>query len=474
VCASETPSADLQPGQRDSTRAAVTPLPREARRELALLFATFACLRLMSLWWFRPLYSEAGGFFFPFAYLQSCGYYPFLDYWLEYPPILAYVMVGLRGLALWVAGPGSVAWERAAFVRTVQVSSVVWETASLALIYAMARFLRGPRAAARACWFYVALFATAFVALSYVDSFPVFLMLCGVVLAVYSRTLWAALALAAGFMTKVFPIGILPTVLKSDGRWRWRAAMVGLFLLFAAYFAAPFLATGRQWLWCWAESSLRRPPWQTVWALLDGRYEFGYVGPLDEDQNPEFYKPEKFGVAPGIRGTLESVPAEVYWPPHVRRTIRYRVASRFATRLTFIDSRPRSGAGWWWIYGGAGVVVAALYVLTFALLPAALRPRQRLLFAAFSMFVLFFYLKGWSPQFVAYLIPFLLIVFPPGEGAIWSLLLTVTAFVEMPLWAAYVHPLAAMGRLLLQLAVGARTIIFVLVIARLFRRLFRD
>ena len=39
-------------------------------------------------------------FFFPFAWLQTRGYYPFLDYWLEYPPVLAYPMVGLRWLSL--------------------------------------------------------------------------------------------------------------------------------------------------------------------------------------------------------------------------------------------------------------------------------------------------------------------------------------------------------------------------------------
>ena len=95
---------DASPNHRDTTRAVDTPLPRDARREVALIFLMFIALRGMSACWFQPLYSEAGGFFFPFAWLQTSGYYPFLDYWLEYPPVLAYLMVGLRVVARAVGG----------------------------------------------------------------------------------------------------------------------------------------------------------------------------------------------------------------------------------------------------------------------------------------------------------------------------------------------------------------------------------
>jgi len=66
-----------------TTQPARVPLPVEARREVALIFLLFATARIMSVWWFYPLYSEAGSFFLPFAYLQDAGYYPFFDYWLR-------------------------------------------------------------------------------------------------------------------------------------------------------------------------------------------------------------------------------------------------------------------------------------------------------------------------------------------------------------------------------------------------------
>ena len=463
------------PKSHHTTQPARTPLPREARRELALIFALFITMRLMCVWWFRPLYSEAAGFFLPFAYLQDAGYYPFFDYWLEYPPVLAYFIVALRAIAVAICGRGSVAWQALCLTRIVQIGSIACETGALALLYAMAKMLRGHKSAARACWIYIALFSTAFVTLSYLDALPVLLMLAAIVFAVYSRPMWAALTVAAGFMTKVFPIGILPTVLKCEARWRWRLAPLGVFLLFVAYFAAPFAVTGSHWLACSAESTVRRPGWQTVWALIEGRSEFGYVGPRRVDQTPRFFEPERHGIVPGTAALLKALPLDVYGPPPVRRTVFYRVASRFARKLDFLGAGPQGPARW--IYGAAGIAVALFFLVTSARLPAALPPRRRLTYAAFTMFLLFFYAKGWSPQFVAYLIPLLLIAFPETEAGLWCLLLTVVAFIEMPLWAVHLHGHAGMAvadRLVLQATVIARTALLLVIITRLYRRLWND
>jgi len=450
---------DQATNHHDTTKAVTTPLPAEGRRELALILVLFAALRAMSAFWFQPLYSEAGEFFFPFAWLQSSGYYPFLDYWLEYPPLLAYLLVGLRALSRAVCGAGSVAWERACFVRTVQLSSVAWETATLALLYGLVRRTRGTRAAARACWVYVALFATAFAGLSYVDSFPVFLMLAGLTLAFSGRVGWSAMALAGGFMAKLIPVALLPVTLKSNGRARWRLAALGLFALFVAYFAAPFLATGTEWVAKSFESSARRPPWETPWALLGRHYGFGYVGPMPPDMNAGFF--EKYSVQGGIQATLAAAPAELFGEGPAARIQYFRVASRFARDLSFIDSRSRSP--WFW----------PVYV---ARLPAELPPRRRVVFAAFSMVVFLFCSKGWSPQFILYLIPLLLLGFSPGEGAVWCLLLSLTAFAETPVWTHHLFGrpgYVETARLVLQTAVLARTVLFMIIAARLWRRLWR-
>ena len=178
----------------------------------------------------------------------------------------------------------------------------------------------------------------------------------------------------------------------------------------------------------------------------------------------------------GIRETLAALPPEVLGRGPARRIHLYRTASRFATDLSFVDPTPRKP--WFlWAYLAAGLVIGGLYLGAFALLPAELQPRRRLAFAAFSLFVFFLYAKGWSPQFILYLIPLLLIVFPVGEGALWCLLLTLTAFLETPVWTHHVlgRPgLVAASRLLLQFAVITRTILLLVVTIRILPRCFRD
>ena len=467
------------PSKHHTTQPAAAPLPREARRELALIFGVFVTARLMAVWWFQPLHTEIDRFFFPFGWLQGRGIYPFVHYWLEYPPVLAYSLVGLRALAAALCGTGSVAWESHCLVRAVQLFSIVWETASLALIYAMAKLLRGPKAAARACWLYVGLFSTAFVALSYLETFPVFLVLAAIFLAVYSRPVWSAAVVGVGFMAKLFPIAVLPAALKCEPKWRWRLAPLAAFLLVALGIGSPFLVRGGRWLGLFFEATARRAPWQTVWALIDKNHQFGYVGPPREAQNDAFFTSPQFGVVPGTKEILDSAPPDVFGPPPVQnqRTIYYYIASHFATKLDFVSPAAGKGGAYGWVYGAVGIAAAFFYAVTFAFLPAALPPRRRVFFAAFTVFALFLCAKGWSPQFVAYLVPLLLIAFPLEEAGLWAVLLTVIAFLEMPVWAAFVHGHPGMvvaDLLLLQATVIARTALLLVVTARLYPRLFRD
>jgi hypothetical protein len=124
-----------------------------------------------------------------------------------------------------------------------------------------------------------------------------------------------------------------------------------------------------------------------------------------------------------------------------------------------------------------GIVLGLFYLITLARLPSALPPRRRLYLAAFTMVLLFFYAKGWSPQFVLYLIPLVLITFPVAEGGLWALVLTVLTFLEMPVWTMFVHGRPGMlvaESLLLHATVIARTLVFLVIAARLYPRLFRD
>ena len=130
-----------------------------------------------------------------------------------------------------------------------------------------------------------------------------------------------------------------------------------------------------------------------------------------------------------------------------------------------------------------GVVLGLFYLTILLRLPREMTPPRLAALGAFSVVLFLLYMKGWSPQFIIYLIPLLLIAFPTGEAAVWSLLLTITTFLEIPAWAIWVHPLAALPNqanlavlelVLLQTIVFGRTILLLLILARLYPRIARE
>ncbi|NQT85303.1 DUF2029 domain-containing protein [bacterium] len=447
--------------------------PIEPKHDLAALFVAFLSLRLMMVWWFIPLYTEAGGFFYPLTSLQKFGRWPFLDFWVEYPPILTWLMVGLRQLSTVLWESNIVALDRANFVRLAQVQSILCDAAILALIYGLCRLAHGARMAVRACWVYLALFPTAFVALSYLDTLPVALMLGGLALAVNRRTGRAALVLGLGFMTKILPAALLPVLWKSERRWQRRLAAAMVFIAVALACVAPFAVRTTQWVRCSFESSLKRPAWQTVWALIEGRRGFGYIGPRVSSHGASI-SVDGFEIDGGTRKLLDRIPREAYGQRQGQQFIGYhRLASRFSTDLSFIDdyATPRP-----WVYATGVALLGGIYLMALRRLPASVPPRRRLSLALFSLCIFFLASKGWSPQFVAYLIPVFLIEFGPFEGGLWSLALGATAFVETPVWSHYLygHPgCHNAADVALHVAVCARTAMLVAIAFKAHRRLFQ-
>jgi hypothetical protein len=238
---------------------------------------------------------------------------------------------------------------------------------------------------------------------------------------------------------------------------------------------APFAVQTTDWVRCSFESSMRRPAWQTVWALLEGRYGFGYVGPPPSLQNHEFYDFERFGIAPGTRELIEGLTPEVFGHPAQQKTNRYRVASRFARDLSFIDADREGPRGTSWRYTLGLCTLGLVYVVTMWRLPASLPPLRRLWLAAFTLCMFFLASKGWSPQFVGYLIPVFLIVFGPFEGTVWSLILALTAFAETPVWSHHFFGRPGStetAEAILRCAVAARTALLGAAAIRLYPRMF--
>ena len=389
---------------------------RFTRLTFGLIFVQFVLLRLgLALLW-RPIgLFERGsdvGAYEQRARLALQGLQPYVDYWVEYPPLFPWTATGLKLLSVPLGG------DEAAFQVLFSLMMVCFEAGILWLIHAIAvRVWDEPRGLLTAAA-YAALFYPIYIANRHFESIAVFFLLLGLYLAIGERRHSAALALALGVLTKLFPAAALPALLAGQS-WNARARYLGLTVAAVAGALAPLAVIGREFFVASIQNMLMRPGWETVWALADGYFGFGWIH-------------------------------------------RYRQSPDTALEFNYTPDLP--AAAWW----GTAAAVAALYAVL-ALrrsppTPASVVWSTGLALAAFAL-----YLRGWSPQFMVWLLPFALLAYPGGRGFLIATGLSILALLEYPayfvLWSE--HPWV------LWILVVARTLAIVALGAVFAQRLWR-
>ena len=125
-----------------------------------------------------------------------------------------------------------------------------------------------------------------------------------------------------------------------------------------------------------------RPPWQSIWALFDGYYDFGQV--LLDNRNPA-----------GLSNQVwESV---LPWP---------LISALFLLFYLWIYTRPYR-----WD-----------------------QPHTLVAFTGASVIWLFLYNKGWSPQFVLWMLAMIALLMPNGRGVAIAVALMLDNFIESTLY----------------------------------------
>jgi len=163
-----------------------------------------------------------------------------------------------------------------------------------------------------------------------------------------------------------------------------------------------------------------RPDWETVWALAAGYSGVGWIH-------------------------------------------RYRQSPDTALELNYTPDLP--AAAWWATDAAVAALYAVLALRRSPPTPASVVWSTGLALAAFAL-----YLRGWSPQFMVWLLPFALLAFPGGRGFLIATGLSGLALLEYPayfvLWSE--HPWV------LWLLVVARTLAILALGAVFAHRLWRD
>jgi hypothetical protein len=358
-----------------------------------LLFLTFRWLTLLLL---RP-----GGFirdwsdfdtFLGFASLSDYGLYPFVHYWLEWPPLMPWVAVGAYQLSSQLP-----AWTddaRLWFVLILGSVYVLFEAGNLALIYLISKRLyqteRRDIPVLRPVWLYALLFVPLYTMLGFFDAVALFFLLLALYLALREQLVRSAIATGVGFMVKIIPLLFLPIAVRqlwnlaADRRIGLRDGVlyvvsVALTLL---VLAAPFLLVQPAWLLAMLRSVLGRSSWETVWAVMEGYYGFGAVAGnrLDATENA------------------------------------------FAIHVATLP--------WWPI----SLLFFLLYALIWVQRADYAQPRNVVALTGFSVTFFLLYSKGYSPQFLVYLLPFIILLLPNRRGVVYSLLLTTLNVLEQPIY----------------------------------------
>jgi hypothetical protein len=349
-----------------------------------LLLMTFIGLRLLLLMVYQPMTIQgiergvsAGGDFqtyYNLAALSDSVGLPLRDWWSEFPPVWSYLTVFIYQA---VGRDGNYP----AFALTLAGLFVLADVGNLALIRALAARIYTPATGFMLGWVYAVMAAPLVFLFWTFDVLVIFTMLLGVWWLLKGHSMASAVAAGVGTLFKLTPILITGAVWRyapRRGAVRYTVVAVGgAAVVFGAFLAQNLGMSLPSLTAQWNKAS-----YQTVWALLDGNMRTGNFGPIEDRLDP--------ARANDLHGNAAVVPG--------------------------------------WLRLGAALVVGLfVYART-----RNFSERGLVAFVTMTLLIFFIQAQGWSPQWLAQIIPLVLLVFPTRNGVLALLFLSFVAFAEYP------------------------------------------
>lgn len=432
----------MQPPKPTNTQ---SPIPNIASHPFAHLLVTFIAFRLMAVLLVKP-----GGYItslsdFTFyrllASYSSQGFYPSVHYWMEYQPIFPWIPVGIYRLSLLLPN-----WGEPGFWFNILLATcfLLADTANLTLLYLIGIKLHGREVALRIAWTYSLLFLPLLIMLGWFDVFALTFLLLALYLLLADHPLAGGIVAGVGFLVKLLPIIVVPVAFWREPTWKRRVMLVAVTLLTVVIVALPFYLLNPELFTLSWTINLKRSSWETVWALLEGFTGYGLAGGGNRFD-------------PAQAGALQH-PSTLPWG---------LISAGFALVYLYL-----------WLAARTRMQKAGGENLVSCLLPPA--SFRAVAFTGLTMNLVTLYLKGYSPQFLVWLLPFVLLLLPGGRGLAYALLLSAVNLVESPIyftllpdqtWLLAGAVLARTGLLLLLAVEYGRMALAEPISARLSRRL---
>lgn len=360
-------------------------------------------------------------YYFDVVAQSDLGRYPYLQFWMEYPPVFPLLAVGLyRALQLLgLSQPGYFYLGFALFMSLLDV-------ANLLLLHRLARLAYGLRRAGFVALIYAGLPTAIWFSLGWFDALAVLALMAGLLATASGRPGWAGALAGIGAMTKLFPVLlVLPAIVALRP-----AAVVRMLLVFLGVSAAivmPLLLISPQLVLASFVSLLSRQPWETIWAVVAGSYYPGMVPRLEE---------------------------------------------RFVAESAYQTSTLALGPLALLVQIGLGLLALRAAVGLARLRNAQLADLYRLLALGVTLFLLGS--KGFSTQFVTWLLPLILLAWPTGTG--FAYVSALTLYIGLYSYPTWLEPAFSSdyGRIAALLYFWAVVLLRTAILALLAYHLFRS
>jgi hypothetical protein len=376
----------------------------------SLVLVLFFSSRLMMLMAFPPenlIFYGDYQHYFNLADMTRRGFYPYLHYWYEFPPIFPYLNITVYTLA---------GQQLKNYILLLAFVLLLVECGNLYLLYKLALNLYSRTQALTIAWIYTALFIPIFFWLGNFDALTTFFILLALYSLIGHKSKLLALALGLGTMIKYLPIILLATVWRARG-FKSACLYGAAALLISFIIFSPFLLRSPTFTLASLRAQGSKSSYETVWALIDGNTTTGNFGPLADHFDP------------------------------VKAGIPLNNPARIPTWLSLI------------LFGAVG-----LFVLTRPPL-ADSSDLDSVRFTTLTFTIFFLWSPGWSPQWQTFLVPLLLLSFPASRAVLFIIALGFINFLEWPVI------LSRGLNNLTPITITARTLLFILLAVELYRLL---
>ncbi len=312
------------------------------------------------------------GDYWNFFNLASLGN-PFFDLWVEYPPFFPF----LSRLIYVIAGGK----EHVYIYGFVVLFSII-QAINIYIFQKICNAIYGPDEIIHRVAVYGFMLVSLFYGWAYFDTLGVFCLLLGLISLLEKKDVRAGIALGLGGLIKWFPLLVLPAAWKWLGSKRaLRTIIISVLIVLSVWgflFAASPSFTKASLI-----SQSAKGSWETIWAVIDGNLSTGnFLKEIDR------LNPSTASIATGKISTI----------------------SPWALLIVF---------------GGIGLGIFLKSRID--------SPKKMIAFTGLTIILFYLWSPGYSPQWVLYLLPIVLLSFNRMRGTLFGLVLLFVNLLEWPI-----------------------------------------